>query len=95
MFYALIADDTDDPQKRMDARSDHLKHLDVLGDRLVLAGPFITENGAMTGSFMVIEADSQAEAEAIYAEDPYVKSGVFANYTVRPFKLTINKSAGR
>lgn len=95
MLYALIAEDTDDPQKRLDARPDHLKHLDSLGDRLVLAGPFLDENGNMTGSFMVIEADDQQQAEAFYAQDPFMQRGVFATYAIRPWKLTINKSAGR
>jgi uncharacterized protein YciI len=95
MLYALIAEDTDDPQKRLDARQDHLKHLESLGDRLVFGGPFLDENGGMVGSLMVIEADDQQQAEAFYAQDPFMQRGVFATYTIRPWKLTINKAAGR
>jgi len=95
MLYALIGEDTQDPQKRLDARPDHLKHLDSLGDKLVLAGPFLTPEGGMAGSFMVIEADSLEDAEAIYAQDPFMQRGVFASVSIKPWKLTINKTAGR
>jgi uncharacterized protein YciI len=95
MLFALIAEDGPDPQKRLDARPDHLKHLENLGDRLVVAGPFLDADGGMAGSLMVIEADDQAHAEALYGEDPFMQRGVFASVTIRPWKLTINKAAGR
>jgi uncharacterized protein YciI len=95
MLYALIAEDTPDPQKRLDARPDHLKHLESLGDRLVLAGPFLTAEGGMAGSFMVIEAESLEEAEALFGQDPFMQRGVFASVSIRPWKLSINNSAGR
>jgi len=95
MLFALVADDTDDPQKRLDARSDHLQYLDDLGERLVLAGPFFNDEGAMTGSFVVIEADDREQAEAFFAQDPYMMRGVFARYAIRPWKIAVNKSGGR
>ncbi len=95
MLFALIAEDTSDPQKRLDARADHLKHLESLGDRVVLAGPFSSKEGVMNGSFMVIEADSFEEAEALYKQDPFMQRGVFASFSIRPWKLSINNTAGR
>lgn len=94
MLFALIADDTNDPQKRLDARPDHLEYLKSLGDRLVLAGPFLDENGGMTGSLVVIEADDHDQAEAFFAQDPFMMRGVFARYTIRPWKLSINNAEG-
>lgn len=95
MLYALIADDGPDPAKRLEARPDHLAHLDTLGERLVFAGPFLDAEGGMTGSLMVIEAESQAEAEALFAQDPYMARGVFSGHVIRPWKLVVNRAAGR
>lgn len=96
MLYAIIAYDKPDGVAHRNAvRPTHLEHLDALGDRLVLAGPFLNENGEGVGSFMVIEADSQEEAEAEFAKDPFIKEGVFASWQVRPWRLSINKTQGR
>lgn len=95
MLYALIAEDGPDPQKRLDARPDHLAHAETLGDRLVLGGPFLNAEGGMTGSLIIVEADSQADAEAIFARDPYMQRGVFASYTIRPWRVVVNNFKGR
>lgn len=95
MLFALIAEDTPDASRRLEVRPDHLKHLETLGDRLVLAGPFLDAEGNMVGSFMVIEAEDQDEAERLFGEDPFVKRGVFASVEIRPWKMSINKTAGR
>lgn len=93
MLYALIGyDKPNGLAQRMEHRPDHLAHLDSLGDKLVLAGPFLDANGDMNGSFMVIEADSQAEAEALYARDPFVARGVFGSIEIRPYKIGINRT---
>ena len=47
-----------------------------------LAGPF-TDG---TGSLIVIDMDSEAEAIAFANSDPYVTSGVFARVEVKPFR---------
>jgi uncharacterized protein YciI len=46
----------------------------------------------MNGSFMVIEADSQADAEAAFARDPFVSRGVFGQIEIRPWKIGINRT---
>jgi uncharacterized protein YciI len=95
-FYSIIA--TDKPnglEHRMAVRPEHLKHLDNLGDKLVIAGPFQTEEGKATGSFMVIEAPDLPTATSLYEQDPFIKHGVFDSYKISRWALTINKSAGR
>jgi uncharacterized protein len=91
--YALIAYDKPNAlQRRLDVRPDHLKHLEALGDRLVLAGPFLDEQGNMVGSIVVIEADSLPEAETTLREDPFVINGVFDSMTIKPFRIGINNT---
>lgn len=93
MHYALVAyDKPNGVGHRMAVRPEHLKHLESLGDRLVLAGPFLDDRGDMIGSFMVIDAESQADAEASFARDPFVAQGVFDSITIKPFRLSINNT---
>ena len=47
----------------MAIRPEHLKHLDALGDKLILAGPFLNEKEEGVGSIVVIEAASLDEAQ--------------------------------
>lgn len=93
MLFAIVAyDKPNGLAHRMEVRPDHLAHLDTLGDKLVLAGPFLDAKGDMNGSFMVIEAESQAEAEAVFAKDPFVARGVFGSIEIRPWKIGINRT---
>lgn len=93
MHYAIVAyDKPGGLEHRMKVRPDHLKHLDTLGEQLIIAGPFLDAKGDMVGSFMVIEASSQEEAEATFGRDPFVREGVFDSITIKPWKLGINNT---
>ncbi|MDB5538658.1 MAG: YciL protein [Devosia sp.] len=94
MHYAIVAyDKPNGLAHRLAVRPDHLKHLETLGDRLVLAGPFLDSNGDMVGSFMVIEAESLEDAEATFGSDPFVINGVFDSITIKPWRLGINNTS--
>lgn len=78
---------------RLAARPAHLARLRELADagRLKLAGPIpmavglaIADAGAK-GSVVVAAFDSQQEAEAWVAEDPYVAAGVYQQISIEPF----------
>ncbi|MDO9239000.1 MAG: YciI family protein [Methylicorpusculum sp.] len=95
MLYSIICVDVENSlDKRLSVRPDHLKRLEALQNegRLVLAGPhpaIDAENpgeAGFTGSLIVAEFDSQSEAEAWAAEDPYIHAGVYANVSIKPFK---------
>ena len=84
MLYALIC--TDKPKSvdlRMSVRPDHVAFLQGLGGGLKAGGPFLNEEGTPCGSLVVIEAGSQQEAEALAAEDPYAKAGLFESVEIR------------
>jgi uncharacterized protein YciI len=96
LLFAIIANDKPNGlEHRLAVRSTHLKHLEAMGDKLVLAGPFLDASGNSCGSLVVIEAKDQAEADALAAADPFVKENVFASYDVRPWNWVFNKPAGR
>lgn len=92
MLYALICTDKPDSLAiRQTNRPEHLAYLEGLGDRLVLAGPFIdADSQAMTGSLIVIEAPSLEAAQEIATGDPFAKAGLFASVEIRPWLWTIN-----
>ncbi len=95
MLYAIISEDVAASlEKRKLARPAHLARLQALKDagRLVLAGPHpaIDNNdpgeAGFTGSLVVAEFGSLAEAQAWADVDPYVEAGVYASVQVKPFK---------
>lgn len=96
MFYALICTDKPDSfQLRMDTRPAHVEHLKGLGDRLKIAGPFTNADmSEMNGSLLIVEADSEDDAQAIAERDPYFKAGLFSDVQVRPWNWIIGKPEG-
>ena len=94
MLYAIAGiDAADSLPGRLATRGAHLarvRHLVDLG-RLVLAGPHpcldTSEPGeaGYSGSLIVAEFASLADAQAWAASDPYVIAGVWTNVIVKPF----------
>lgn len=98
MWYAIIGNDRKDSlDARLAARPQHLARLDALRDagRLRLAGPFPVIDAmdpgpaGFSGSLIVAEFESLAEARAWAEADPYVASGVYASVDVRPFRQVL------
>jgi uncharacterized protein len=90
--FALVAHDRPNSVAlRMAIRPEHLKHLDALGEQLLLAGPFLNDAGEGVGSIVVIEADSLEEARTLFGRDPFLTQGLFDQVTIKPWKLSINK----
>ncbi|EED24688.1 protein YciI [Vibrio sp. 16] len=81
-------------EKRLSVRPAHLERLQALQDqgRLLTAGPMPavdSENPAeagFTGSTVIAEFDSLAEAQSWADADPYVAAGVYEKVIVKPFK---------
>ena len=98
MLYAVFSEDVDNSLPlRMEARSAHLSRLRQLQDegRLVMAGPCpaIDSNepgeAGFTGSLVVAEFSSLAQARAWADADPYVEAGVYRQVIVKPFKKVL------
>lgn len=98
MLYAIIAEDMPGSlDKRLAARPAHVERLKALvaEGRLILAGPHPTIDAedpgpaGFSGSLIVAEFASRELALAWASEDPYVKAGVYAKVTVKPFKKAL------
>lgn len=98
MWYAILCEDVKDSlNKRLGARPAHVARLEELKrqGRLLLAGPHPTidaeDPGAagFSGSLIVADFASLAEAQAWADSDPYVGAGVFSRVAVKPFRRTL------
>lgn len=94
MWYAIFSEDNEGSlEKRMAVRPDHLARLNALIDegRLLIAGPHPAVDSpdpgpaGFTGSLVVAEFDSLADAQAWADADPYVAAAVYAKVTVKPY----------
>lgn len=98
MWYAITGTDRKGSlDARLAARPQHLARLEALRDegRLKIAGPFPAIDAAdpgpagFTGSLIVAEFASLADARAWADADPYLAAGVYSGVDVRPFKLVL------
>lgn len=94
MWFAIVGTDVPGSlEKRLAARPAHVERLKKLLDegRLLVAGPFPAIDSpdpgpaGFTGSLILAEFASQADAEAWAKVDPYVDAGVYASVSVKPF----------
>ncbi|WP_421183925.1 YciI family protein [Aeromonas dhakensis] len=95
MWYLIYSEDVQGSLPlRKQARPAHLARLQALQDegRLLTAGPnpaIDAEDPAdagFTGSTVIAEFASQADAKAWADADPYAAAGVYAKVTIKPFK---------
>ena len=98
MWYAIMCEDVADSlAKRMSVRPAHVQRLEALKreGRLLLAGPLPAVDAedpgqaGFTGSLIVAEFKSLADAKAWADADPYTGAGVFKQVTVKPFRKTL------
>ncbi|MFJ7500181.1 YciI family protein [Serratia grimesii] len=98
MLYLIYAQDVHNSlENRLSVRPAHLARLQALRDegRLIIAGPnpAIDSNdpgsAGFSGSTVIAEFASLADAQAWAKQDPYVAAGVYADVTVKPFKQVL------
>lgn len=96
MLFAIYC--TDKPNSldlRLATRPTHIKYLESLGDTLKTAGPFTTDDGSPNGSLVIVDVADRAAAEALAANDPYAKAGLFAAVEIRAWKWTMKNPEAR
>lgn len=79
MLYLIqYRDNPGTAELRKDHQQDHIGFRRGLGEQLKVAGPMFTEDeGPASGSLVILEADSLADAREKVAHDPYLVNGVF------------------
>ncbi|MBQ4847911.1 YciI family protein [Pseudoalteromonas sp. MMG005] len=95
MLYMIHSTDVENSlEKRLAARPAHIARITELQEqgRVVAAGPLPAidsndpGNAGFTGSLIIAEFDSLAQAQAWADDDPYIHAGVYAGSIVKPFK---------
>jgi hypothetical protein len=98
MWYAITGTDkANSLEARKAARPAHVARLETLRDagRLKLAGPFPAIDAedpgpaGFSGSLIVAEFASLADARDWADADPYISAGVYASVDVRPFRMVL------
>jgi uncharacterized protein YciI len=98
MWYAIISQDVEHSlELRASVRQEHLARLKALVDegRLLMAGPHPAVDSedpgpaGFTGSLVVADFASLADAQAWADADPYVAAGVYESVAIKPFKRVL------
>lgn len=90
MYVIICTDKPNSLDLRLANRSAHLEYAKGWADRMVMGGPFLSEDGnAMLGSMLVLAVDDRSEAEAFAANDPYALAGLFENVVIRRYKKVL------
>jgi uncharacterized protein YciI len=98
MLYIIFSQDVvNSLPQRIKSRPAHVERLQALNEqgRLFVAGPNPAvdseeENSAgFTGSTVIAEFNSLADAQSWADADPYIKAGVYASVIVKPFKKVL------
>jgi uncharacterized protein YciI len=98
MFYLIYSEDVKNSlEKRLSVRELHLARLSTLQNegRLLVAGPCpaIDSNdpgeAGFTGSLIIAEFSSLAQAQTWADADPYIAAGVYEKVTVKPYKKVL------
>jgi uncharacterized protein YciI len=98
MLFSIVSNDIENSLPlRKQARPAHLARLQALAEqgRLVLAGPNPAIDAedpgeaGFTGSVVIAEFESLADAQAWADADPYIEAGVYADVSVKPFKKVL------
>lgn len=95
MWYAVMSTDVKDSlENRLKTREAHVERLKKLTaeGRLLLAGPHPAIDAedpgeaGFSGSLVVVDFPSLAEAQQWADDDPYFSGGVYQSVVVKPFK---------
>jgi uncharacterized protein YciI len=84
MLYMIYGVDGPDAERiRAENRETHFAYLAENEDILILGGATLADKSdARTGSLLVINVPSRADADAFAAGEPFNKAGLFSSYTV-------------
>jgi len=94
-FYAIIAKDKPGATvTRIAKLKEHLAHIEATIDQFAIAGALRDEHGNFTGSLLVVKAESEAEARAMLAKDPYFHADIWSDIEIRAFSASAGDWVG-
>ncbi len=94
LFVIHMLDKPGSLQVRLDNRPAHKEYVAAIAHRLAFAGPLLDEQGAMTGSVIVIEFEDRQALLQWLAGEPYTLLGLYADVQVHGTKSYWPQRAG-
>ena len=91
LFLINARDKANSLELRLANRDAHLAWAGDFRDRIAVAGPVLSAEGAMVGSTFMIEFDTLKDAQDWAANDPYAKAGLFERTEIIEFKWLIGE----
>jgi len=85
-YIVICVDKKKSLKKRLENRSSHLKHLESLGKKLLLAGPILDKNDKPKGSILILDIESLKLLKEFLNCDPYSQVKLFESITIEKFK---------
>ncbi len=91
VILAKDARDPDTPSRRRKARAEHLDRalLDHKSGDLLFGGALLDDEGAMTGSILLVDLPDEAAVREWIANDPYTRNHVWESVEILPFRLAV------
>jgi hypothetical protein len=90
LYVIVCVDKPDTLALRMATREAHLAYVKSIDQlKFHVGGPFLSNEGTMNGSMLIVEADDQRKVDEFVKNDPYGIAGLFESVEVRSWKVTV------
>lgn len=90
LYHIYCFDKPDSKNIRMTNRPHHLEYMKQFEDKVLAAGPTLTEDGdGMTGSVFIIDFPDRSGADEFCANDPYQKAELFVSTEIKAFRKVV------
>lgn len=91
MFISILTSKPGVTALRTATKPAHDEYWSTRSDRLKLAGPMMSDDGATRlGQILILDVDDRETAESIVLNDPFVKAGVFTSCTTYRFNASVD-----
>ncbi len=90
LFSVMALDHEEKKNIREKTRPDHLKFISENSDKVILAGPFVDDQGDSIGSLYMISVPSEDEAWKFINSDPYSDANLFKDIQIRRWRFVID-----
>ena len=90
LFMVQCLDKPDSLELRKATRPAHVDYLKGRLGHIVIAGAILADdNETMIGSGYVLDFEDRAQVDAFYADDPYVKAGLYQSIIIKPYRKAL------
>jgi uncharacterized protein YciI len=95
MLFIIRAEDKPGAlSRRLEIRPTHLAYLQSKMDVIKVAGAILDDKGDPMGSVLIVDVADKEAAEAFAKADPFATDGVFASFTVTPYRAALGDWIG-